>query len=42
VEPRGHPRSASDFRHTVAMKLDHPGFRDLIVDALARLARQKA
>ncbi len=31
-----------DFRHTVAMKLDHPKFCDLIVDALERLTGQKA
>lgn len=30
-----------DFRHTVAMKLDHQKFCDLIVDALERLNRQK-
>ena len=30
-----------DFRHTVAMKLDHQKFCDLIVDALERLTRQK-
>jgi len=32
----------TDFRHTVAMKLDHAKFCDLIVDALERLTRQKA
>jgi purine nucleosidase len=32
----------TDFRHTVAMKLDHPKFCDLIVDALERLTKQKA
>ena len=31
-----------DFRHTVAMQLDHPKFCNLIVDALERLAGQKA
>ncbi|TGV55477.1 hypothetical protein EN784_29155 [bacterium M00.F.Ca.ET.141.01.1.1] len=31
-----------DFRHTVAMKLDHPKFCDLIVDALERLTHCKA
>ena len=31
-----------NFRHTVAMKLDHAKFSDLIVDALQRLVRQKA
>nr|WP_281059213.1 MULTISPECIES: nucleoside hydrolase [unclassified Mesorhizobium] len=31
-----------DFRHTVAMKLDHAKFCDLIVDALERLTSQKA
>lgn len=31
----------TDFRHTVAMKLDHAKFCDLIVDALERLVRQK-
>ena len=30
-----------NFRHTVAMKLDHPKFCDLIVDALVRLNTQK-
>ena len=30
-----------DFRHTVAMKLDHQKFCDLIVDALERLAKKK-
>jgi purine nucleosidase len=30
-----------DFRHTVAMKLDHQKFCDLIVDALERLTRKK-
>ena len=28
-----------DFRHTVAMKLDHVKFCDLIVDALKRLSK---
>jgi len=32
----------SDFRHSVAMKLDHGKFCDLIVDALKRLTSQKA
>lgn len=32
----------TNFRHTVAMKLDHPRFCDLIVDALERLTREKA
>lgn len=31
-----------DFRHTVAMTLDHPRFCDLIVDAVERLTSQKA
>jgi purine nucleosidase len=31
----------TDFRHAVAMKLDHAKFCDLIVDALDRLVRQK-
>lgn len=31
-----------DFRHTVAMKLDHQKFCDLIVDALERLSGRKA
>ena len=31
----------ANFRHTVAMKLDHAKFCDLIVDALDRLTRQK-
>jgi purine nucleosidase len=31
-----------NFRHTVAMKLDHPKFCDLIVDALERLTSRKA
>ncbi|MGE0283383.1 MAG: nucleoside hydrolase [Rhizobiaceae bacterium] len=31
----------TDFRHTVAMKLDHAKFCDLIVDALQRLASRK-
>ena len=30
-----------DFRHTVAMKLNHQKFCDLIVDALERLTKQK-
>jgi len=32
----------TDFRHSVAMKLDHAKFCDLIVDALERLVRQKS
>ena len=31
----------TDFRHTVAMKLAHPKFCDLIVDSLERLVRRK-
>jgi len=31
----------TDFRHSVAMKLDHPKFCDLIVDALERLVKAK-
>ena len=31
-----------DFRHTVAMTLDHPKFCDLIVDAVERLTSRKA
>ncbi|WP_272481083.1 hypothetical protein [Mesorhizobium erdmanii] len=31
----------TEFRHTVATKLDHPKFCDLIVDALEPLVRQK-
>ena len=31
-----------DFRHTVAMKLDHPKFCDMIVDSVERLTRAKA
>lgn len=30
-----------DFRHTVAMTLDHPKFCDMIVDAVERLSRAK-
>jgi purine nucleosidase len=30
-----------DFRHTIAMKLDHPKFCDMIVDAVERLTRAK-
>jgi purine nucleosidase len=32
----------TDFRHKVAMKLDHPKFCDMIVDSLERLNRAKA
>ncbi|OBQ71043.1 hypothetical protein A8146_26670 [Mesorhizobium loti] len=31
----------TDFRYTVAMKLDHAKFCDLIVDSLERLVRRK-
>ena len=31
----------TNFRHTVAMKLDHQKFCDLIIDAPERLAKQK-
>ena len=31
-----------DFRHNVAMKLDHPKFCDMIVDSVERLTRAKA
>lgn len=37
----GTANEQQDFRHTVAMKLDHPKFCDLIVDALERLARKR-
>lgn len=37
----GTANEQQDFRHTVAMKLDHPKFCDLIVDALERLAGKK-
>lgn len=32
----------TDFRHTVAMKLDHAKFCDMIVDSIERLTRAKA
>lgn len=38
----GTANEQTEFRHTVAMTLDHPRFCDLIVEALERLTRQKA
>jgi len=38
----GTANEQTEFRHTVAMTLDHPKFCDLIVGALERLTRQKA
>jgi purine nucleosidase len=37
----GSASEQTDFRHTVAMKLDHAKFCDLIVDALERLVKAK-
>ena len=38
----GTASAQTDFRHRVAMTLDHPKFCDLIVDALQRLSKAKA